>query len=156
MSDNTASNLGKRTVFRVAGLTATAGIFGLIFGLGLIVSHMIDPARVAGFLDVAGKWNPALAFVMGGAVVVAAPAFWFARRHQTALLGTPFALPNRFVMTWPLVLGAAIFGLGWGLSGICPGPGLVLVAGLAPQALVFAGALAAGILLADAVARRRR
>jgi len=104
---------------------------------------------------VAGKWNPALAFVMGGAVVVAAPAFWLARRRTRALLGTEFSLPNRFNITWPLVLGAALFGLGWGLSGICPGPSLVLLASLSPQALIFVAALAAGIFLADAVKAKR-
>ncbi len=140
---------------RLVALAVTAAAFGLIFGFGLILSHMIDPARVAGFLDVAGDWNPALAFVMGGAVVVAAPAFWLARRRTHAFLGTAFALPDRFNITWPLVLGAAVFGLGWGLSGICPGPSLVLLAGLTPQALIFVTALAAGIFLADAVKLRR-
>ncbi len=140
---------------RVAALAVTAAAFGLIFGFGLIISHMIDPARVAGFLDIAGNWNPALAFVMGGAVIVAAPAFWLARRRKTALLGTGFALPDRYNVTWPLVGGAALFGLGWGLSGICPGPSLVLLASLTPQALVFVAALAAGIFLADTIKAKR-
>lgn len=140
---------------RVVALAVSAAIFGLIFGFGLIISHMVDPARVAGFLDVAGAWNPALAFVMGGAVVVAAPAFWLARRRKSALLGTDFNLPDRTNFTWPLVVGAALFGLGWGLSGICPGPSLVLLASLTPQALVFVAALVAGIFLADKVKARR-
>jgi Predicted transporter component len=127
-----------------------AGLFGVVFGTGLVLSHMIDPARVAGFLDVAGDWNPALAFVMGGAVVTAAPAFWLARRRQKALLGTPLTLPDRFHVNGKLVFGAALFGLGWGLSGICPGPGLVLLASLSPPAIVFVGALAVGVFLADA------
>ncbi|GAA0534577.1 hypothetical protein FHS83_003077 [Rhizomicrobium palustre] len=140
-------------ILRHVALVVTAAAFGIIFGLGLILSHMTDPARVAGFLDIAGAWNPALAFVMGGAVVVAAPAFWLARRRRSALLGTRFELPNRFAITWQLVLGAAVFGLGWGLSGICPGPALVLLSSLAPQVLVFVAALIAGIVLADQLKR---
>jgi len=136
---------------QAAALTVTAAVFGVVFGTGLILSHMVDPARVAGFLDFTGDWNPALAFVMGSAVLVAAPAFWIARRRETALLGTPLELPDRFKFTWPLFLGAAVFGLGWGLSGICPGPGLVLLAGLSREAVIFVGALAVGVFLADAV-----
>ena len=135
-------------------ITIAAGVFGAIFGTGLILSHMVDPARVAGFLDVTGDWNPSLAFVMGGAIVVAAPAFWYARRHQHALLGTPFDLPDRFKITWRLVLGAAIFGIGWGLSGICPGPGIVLLGSLTAPALVFFATVVIGILLADVVRQR--
>ncbi len=135
-------------------ITITAGVFGAIFGTGLILSHMVDPARVAGFLDITGDWNPSLAFVMGGAIVVAAPAFWYARRHQQALLGTPFDLPDRFRITWQLVLGAAFFGIGWGLSGICPGPGIVLVASLTTPALVFFATVLIGLRLADFVKHR--
>ncbi|MEN6543796.1 DUF6691 family protein [Parvibaculum sp.] len=127
----------------------TSAFFGLVFGFGLIVSHMVDPQRVADFLDITGTWNPALAFVMGGAILVAAPAFAYARRHHRSLLGGGINLPDRFRINAPLVAGAAIFGLGWGLSGICPGPGLVLLMSFTPQALVFVSALAAGILLVD-------
>lgn len=135
-------------------VTITAGVFGAIFGTGLILSHMVDPARVAGFLDVTGDWNPSLAFVMGGAIVVATPAFWYARRHQQALLGTAFDLPDRFRITWRLVLGAALFGIGWGLSGICPGPGIVLVGSLTAPALVFFATVVIGLRLADFVKQR--
>jgi uncharacterized protein len=130
-------------------LTLTAGIFGLIFGFGLLLSHMVDPARVAAFLDVTGDWNPALAFVMGGAIIVAAPAFAYARHHHRSLIGVPFELPNRFNITGRLVGGAALFGIGWGLSGICPGPGIVLAGSLEVHALVFVGAVIAGSLLSD-------
>jgi uncharacterized protein len=123
---------------------AAALVFGLIFGFGLIVSHMVDPARVAAFLDVAGNWNPALAFVMGGAVIVAAPAFAVARRTSRALLG-PIELPDRFRIDARLIIGATLFGIGWGLSGICPGPALVLLGSLEAHALVFVGALIIGI-----------
>ena len=143
----------RRTLQSIA-IVITAGLFGVVFGTGLILSHMIDPARVAGFLDVSGNWNPSLAFVMSGAIVVAAPAFWYARRHQHAILGTPFELPDRFKITWRLVLGAAIFGIGWGLSGICPGPGIVLLGSLTAPALVFFATVVIGILLADVVKQR--
>jgi uncharacterized membrane protein YedE/YeeE len=114
---------------------------------------MVDPARIAAFLDVTGDWNPALAFVMGGAIVVAAPAFAYARRHRHALIGEPFDLPDRFRITGRLVLGAALFGIGWGLSGICPGPGIVLAGSLDEHALVFVGTVVAGSLLSDLFAR---
>lgn len=142
-----------RTYLQSTVLTLTAGLFGLVFGFGLLLSHMVDPARVAAFLDVTGDWNPALAFVMGGAIVVAAPAFAFARRHRQALIGEPIELPDRFRITTRLVLGAALFGIGWGLSGICPGPGIVLAGSLEAHALVFVGAVIAGSLLSDLFVR---
>lgn len=119
-------------------------VFGVIFGLGLVLSHMIDPARVDDFLDVTGNWNPSLAFVMAGAILVAAPAFAIARKHPKALLG-PIELPDRFRIDPRLVIGAAIFGFGWGLSGICPGPGIVLLGSLEPHAIVFVSSVAIGI-----------
>ena len=142
-----------RTYLQSTVLTLTAGLFGLVFGFGLLLSHMVDPARVAAFLDVTGDWNPALAFVMGGAIVVAAPVFAYARRHRQALIGEPFELPNRFRITTRLILGAALFGIGWGLSGICPGPGIVLAGSLEAHALVFVGAVIAGSLLSDLFVR---
>lgn len=132
-----------------------SGISGLVFGLGLIVSHMIDPQRVADFLDIAGNWNPALAFVMGAAIIVAAPAFAYARRHSLSLIGNPISLPNRFNITPRLVGGAALFGIGWGLSGICPGPAIVLLANPTPPAIIFIAGLIAGIWLTDTVLTAR-
>jgi uncharacterized protein len=144
-----------RAALQSATLTLTAGLFGLIFGFGLVLSHMVDPARVAAFLDFTGDWNPALAFVMGGAIIVAAPAFLYARRHRQSLIGVPFELPDRFNITFRLVFGAALFGIGWGLSGICPGPGIVLAGSLETPALVFVGAVIAGSLLSDLFAPSR-
>jgi uncharacterized membrane protein YedE/YeeE len=127
----------------------TAFGFGLIFGIGLILSGMADPDRVKGFLDVAGQWNPSLALVMGGAIAVAAPAFYLARGRQKALLGDPIGIPANRTIDAKLLAGAAIFGLGWGLSGICPGPSLVLLGYGAASAAVFVIALILGIRLVD-------
>jgi len=140
---------------RSFALAAVAALLGLIFGLGLIISHMVDPARVAAFLDVTGNWNPSLAFVMGAAVIVAVPAFAYARRHRQSFLGVPFELPNRFNITSRLVIGAAIFGVGWGLSGICPGPGIVLAGSLNIGGVVFVAAVIVGSLLAKLDSRQR-
>ena len=133
--------------------TLTAFVAGLLFGGGLLLSRMADPQVVLGFLDVAGAWNPALMFVMGGAILVGAPAFHVMRRRRCTLAGEPVALPDRTRIDGALVLGAAIFGLGWGLSGICPGPGLVLLGGLTAQAFTFVAALAIGLLLGGRLRR---
>jgi len=125
-----------------------AVLFGALFGLGLLISGMLDPAKVLGFLDVAGAWNPQLAFVMGGAIAVAAPVFLIARRRERTLLGDPLELPDRRRLDWRLIAGAAIFGLGWGLSGICPGPGLVLLGFAGMPAWIFAGGLIVGLVAA--------
>jgi len=132
----------------------TAFGFGLLFGLGLLLSGMTDPDRVKAFLDVAGAWNPALALVMGGAIAVALPAFAFARRNSHSLLGEAIDLPAKRQIDAPLVIGAAIFGLGWGLAGICPGPALVLAGHAAPGALVFVAALLIGTRLAERLPTR--
>jgi len=124
----------------------TALFAGILFGAGLMLSRMCDPQRVLAFLDVAGRWNPALAFTMGGAIIVAAPAFWYVRRRRVDLLGTVTSLPERFHVDRRLIVGSALFGLGWGLSGICPGPGLLLLTAGSVQAVVFVGAMIAGFL----------
>jgi len=126
----------------------TALLAGLLFGSGLLLSRMYDPQRVLAFLDVAGRWNPALAFTMGGAVLVAAPAFLYVRKRHANLLGKVTELPDRFTITGRLVIGSALFGLGWGLSGICPGPALLLLTGGSAESLVFVGAIMAGFFLA--------
>jgi len=133
-----------------------AGGFGLIFGLGLILSGMTDPARVIGFLDVAGDWNPSLAVVMAAAIAVALPAFAVARRRGQSLLGEPIRFPDRFRIDRRLTLGAALFGVGWGLSGMCPGPAIVLLGAFPASAAIFVGAMIAGIWLADWVGRARK
>jgi len=123
----------------------TALLAGILFGSGLLLSRMCDPRRVLAFLDVAGQWNPALAFTMGGAILIAAPAFWCVRKHRRNLLGNAAELPDRFEITTALIAGSAIFGLGWGLSGICPGPGLLLLTGGSAQSLVFVVGVIAGV-----------
>ncbi len=124
----------------------TALLAGILFGSGLLLSRMCDPQRVLAFLDVAGRWNPALAFTMGGAIFVAAPAFFYVRRRRVDLHGTSTPLPERFNIDRPLVIGSALFGLGWGLSGICPGPGLLLLTAGSVQSVVFVGGVVAGFL----------
>jgi uncharacterized protein len=119
---------------------------GLIFGLGLCISGMTDPAKVLGFLDLAGLWDPSLAFVMGGAVAVGLIAFAFAKRRTRAFDGEPMQMLTARAIDAPLVVGSLIFGIGWGLAGICPGPGIVNVGFLNPRALVFVAAMAVGML----------
>lgn len=121
-------------------------VAGLLFGSGLLVSGMTNPATVLAFLDVAGDWNPALAFTMAGAILVAAPAFHFVRRSRRSLLGAEVRLPNRTLIDSPLLVGSAVFGVGWGLSGICPGPGLLLLATGTREALTFMAAVVVGTL----------
>ena len=125
----------------------TALFAGFLFGCGLLLSGMYDPQRVLAFLDVAGHWNPALAFTMGGAILVAAPAFWYLRRRGLTVLGEAAALPGRSKIDAPLIAGSAVFGIGWGLSGICPGPSLLLLTGGSVQSIVFVTALILGFLL---------
>lgn len=120
-------------------------VAGLIFGLGLILSGMCNPAKVLGFLDLAGLWDPSLSLVMAGAVPVSFVAFRIAARRRTTLLGQPLILPTATRIDKPIVLGSALFGIGWGLAGICPGPSFVLL-GIDPiRGLVFILALLAGM-----------
>ena len=118
---------------------------GLLFGTGLCVSGMTEPDKVLGFLDLAGAWDPSLAFVMAGALAVAFAAFRIARRRPRALTGDVIELPNWTAIDAPLVVGSMIFGIGWGLAGICPGPAIVDLGALDEQALVFVLAMAAGM-----------
>lgn len=123
---------------------------GALFGFGLSLSGMVDPARVLGFLNVAsGHWDPSLMFVLGGAVVVAVPGVMLQRRLARPLLDDQFHLPGKNTIDRRLVLGSAIFGAGWGLAGFCPGPAVsALTLGLAPV-LLFVAAMAAGMILHD-------
>lgn len=118
---------------------------GLVFGLGLIVSGMTDPAKVTGFLDLAGNWDPSLAFVMGGAILVGAAAFYGARKRGRTLLGGPLQLPASSAIDRRLVLGALAFGAGWGLAGYCPGPALASLASGGAKPLIFTLAMLAGM-----------
>ena len=131
-------------------------LVGLVFGLGLIASGMTDPARVLGFLDLAGWWNPSLAFVMGGAIAVALPAFVVAARRQRTLTGAPLQLPTATRIDRRLVLGALAFGAGWGLAGLCPGPALALIATGNGKVLVFVASMLVGMGIFEVVERWRR
>ena len=134
--------------------SAVALLAGILFGLGLAVSQMVNPAKVLGFLDIAaawrpvpGGWDPSLAFVMAGALAVTAVGFRLALRRPAPVFGTAFDLPRATAIDRPLLTGAAIFGVGWGLVGFCPGPALAsLVFGL-PQSFLFVAAMVAGALL---------
>ena len=137
----------KRNVFAL--------VVGLIFGLGLCLSGMYQPAKVTGFLDLAGLWDPSLAFVMGGAIVVALPAFLIARRRSAAWIGGPIELPTARAIDASLVVGSAVFGVGWGLGGVCPAPGVVDLGFFSPGAAVFVVAMAVGMLIYRAAAGRR-
>ena len=122
---------------------------GLIFGAGLILSGMSDPAKVIGFLDLGGQWDPSLAFVMGGGVGVAALAFAWAKRRERTWLGLPMQVPTRRDIDRRLVVGSALFGIGWGLSGFCPGPGLVSLGAAYLPGCLFAATLALGVLAGE-------
>ena len=129
----------------------TALIAGALFGSGLLLSGMANPQNVLGFLDVAGSWNPALAFTMAGAILVTAPAYHWVRRHGTTVDRKPVDIAPRNTLDVSLLAGAAIFGIGWGMSGICPGPALILLAGAASAAPVFVLAMIAGMFVARAL-----
>jgi uncharacterized membrane protein YedE/YeeE len=134
--------------------TFIGAVTGLLFGLGLIVSGMVQPAKVLGFLDLAGRWDPSLALVMAGAIAVGLPAFTLARRRRETFLGLQMQLPTSRVIDRRLVGGSLLFGIGWGLAGLCPGPALV-VAGLGEvKALGFVAAMLAGMALFEVLDRR--
>ncbi|MEG0937882.1 MAG: YeeE/YedE family protein [Comamonas sp.] len=118
---------------------------GLIFGLGLILSGMGNPAKVQNFLDFFGQWDPSLALVMGGAIAVGLIAFSWAKRRKTALLGDAMQLPTSTVIDRQLLTGSALFGVGWGLAGFCPGPALMNLSTLTPQVWLFVAAMLAGM-----------
>jgi uncharacterized membrane protein YedE/YeeE len=140
----------------MSGLAAFAS--GLIFGIGLLLSGMADPGKVKGFLDLAGTWDPSLLFVMGGAVVVGFFAFRFAGRRAQSFLGgamrLPASRPTLRDIDLRLVAGAAVFGIGWGLSGFCPGPALVSFGAGQDKAVVFVLSMLTGMLVYAAAERR--
>ncbi|CAN1555704.1 YeeE/YedE family protein [Limnohabitans sp. B9-3] len=120
-------------------------IVGLLFGLGLLLSGMTDPSKVQGFLDLAGTWDPSLAFVMGGGILVGFVAFTIAKKRTTNVLGGALHLPTATHIDKRLVLGGLLFGAGWGLAGFCPGPALVSMAAGQDKALVFVLAMVLGM-----------
>ena len=124
---------------------------GLLFGLGLGLSQMIDRERVLGFLDITGRWDPTLLFVLGGAVTVTAISFRFVLRLPQPVFATKFRLPTRTDIDPSLVLGAAIFGIGWGIAGYCPGPAIVALILKSWSPVFFLGAFVVGSLTAKLV-----
>lgn len=132
-----------------------AGLAGLVFGLGLMVSGMTDPAKVLGFLDLAGAWDPSLALVMAGAIAVAMPAYARAQRRERAWSGAALQLPGNRTLDRRLVLGSVAFGAGWGLAGFCPGPAVVALGMGQPKAVVLVLAMLAGMVLFEVIESRR-
>jgi uncharacterized membrane protein YedE/YeeE len=137
-------------------ILAVALLSGLVFGLGLILSGMTDPAKVLAFLDVAGSWDPSLALVMLGAISIGFFAFRAAKRRGQTLLSTPLRLPVSRTIDHRLVLGSLLFGIGWGLAGLCPGPGLVLAASGHSAGIVFVTAMLLGMAVFDGLERYRQ
>lgn len=131
-------------------------IAGLVFGLGLILSGMGNPAKVQNFLDFFGAWDPSLAFVMGGAILVGLVAFTWARKRKTSLLGDPMQLPSSTAVDKRLLTGAALFGIGWGLAGFCPGPAVMSLGTLRGEVWLFVAAMLAGMQLQHFWDRRTR
>lgn len=130
-------------------------IVGLIFGLGLIVSGMTDPGKVLGFLDLAGLWDPSLAFVMGGAIAVGVFAFAVARKRTQSFLGGAMHLPTSRDIDRRLVLGSLVFGMGWSVAGFCPGPAIVSAGAGQPKAIVFVVAMLVGMWIFEWAERMR-
>jgi len=124
-------------------LIAALGV-GALFGLGLSVGGMVNPGKVLAFLDLAGDWDPSLLFVMGGGVAVTSIAFHFVLRRPVPLLGGSFSVPTRSDLDARLIIGSALFGVGWGLAGICPGPAFAVVGYAVPDLFYFLGAMIAG------------
>lgn len=124
---------------------------GLVFGLGLVISGMADPAKVLNFLDLAGTWDPSLAFVMGGATVTAFTGYRLVWRRASPVLDARFDLPANTRIDRPLILGAALFGIGWGIGGFCPGPAWTALPLMAPGTLVVLPAMLAGLWLGTRV-----
>jgi uncharacterized membrane protein YedE/YeeE len=120
---------------------------GLLFGFGLLISGMTDPAKVQGFLDVFGAWDISLALVMGGGLMVALVGVQLAKRQGSSWIGTPIDMPTSTTINSKLLLGAVLFGIGWGLVGICPGPGIVLLGTGQWQAYVFIPAMVVGMVI---------
>ncbi|MCK0105610.1 DUF6691 family protein [Marinobacter sp. S0848L] len=133
----------------------TALVSGLIFGLGLIISGLANPAKVLGFLDLAGLWDPSLALVMGGAILVGLVAFTVAKKRTLSLLGFNMKLPTSTKIDKRLVGGSLLFGVGWGVAGFCPGPALVAVGAGEIKGIVFVASMVAGMMLFELIERKR-
>lgn len=134
---------------------ASALLAGLLFGIGLMLSGMANPAKVLGFLDLAGRWDPSLMCVMVGAIAVGVLAFFIAKRRSRSLLGSPMQLPTSTTITLRLVLGSAVFGIGWGVAGFCPGPALVALGAGYAKGAGFVAAMVAGMIVFELVERAK-
>ena len=132
----------------------TSLLAGLVFGLGLIVSGMANPAKVLGFLDLTGNWDPSLALVMAGAIGISFFAFLFAKNRTRSLIGAEMRLPGRRGIDRRLVLGSLLFGVGWGVAGLCPGPGLVALGMGEVKALIFVASMLTGMIAFEFLERR--
>lgn len=132
---------------RLIASLLSALLVGLVFGVGLIVSGMSNPAKVIAFLDISGSWDPSLAFVMAGAIAFGIPGFAYVKRHHNSLLELPVQLPAASQVDKKLLLGSLMFGVGWGLAGICPGPALVLIGSGFVKGFWFAMAMGIGMIL---------
>lgn len=128
---------------------------GVIFGVGLLISGMANPAKVLGFLDITRIWDPSLAFVMGGAISVGFFAFRLVKKRSHSVFGGAINLPTSKQIDNRLIGGAILFGIGWGLAGICPGPGLVLLGAGVTKGVIFVGAMLAGMLIFELIERKR-
>jgi len=131
----------------------SALMVGLLFGIGLIASGMTDPSKVLGFLDLAGNWDPSLAFVMGGAIIIGSLVFPFATKRNKSMLGSPMRLPTATTIDRRLVLGGLTFGVGWGLAGYCPGPALASLTHGGAKPWVFVVAMLGGMALFELTER---
>lgn len=140
---------------RAAAKNASAFAAGLLFGLGLAISQMVNPAKVIAFLDVAGDWDPSLALVMGGAVGVAMLGFRFALKRKQPLWENAFDLPRLTTVDRRVLAGSAVFGLGWGIGGYCPGPGFAALSTGSVEAIVFVAGMALGSFLYQRLAAPR-
>jgi len=135
--------------------TIFAFIAGLVFGIGLLVAGMANPAKVLGFLDIAGPWDPSLGLVMAGAIAVGVIAFALAKHRSHSLLGQPIQLPSVRQIDRRLIAGSLLFGIGWGIAGICPGPSLVLLGAGEVKGLAFVIAMIAGMFVYELMERSR-
>ena len=136
--------------------TIMAFVVGLVFGIGLILAGMTNPAKVLGFLDLAGRWDPSLAFVMAGAIAVGLMAFAVARRRTVSFLGAEMKLPKANEIDRRLIGGGLLFGIGWGIAGFCPGPALVALGMGEKKAVVFVAAMLIGMGVFELLERHQR